>query len=257
MVKTKDFSRFFNKRWKGITRLLNDLCKDLKKETLHALRVHTKKVKALSKLLEACSHKKTSFSIKPIKELYHLAGDIRTAQLNLDTLEKYRIAESQFEKDQRETIEKASTEICARKNEFEDAIKKLEKKFDKRFYDIDSATITTYYRDNIDQLAKNLLLPLNIEHLHDNRKILKNLMYGLKILPESLVSHLNLNEKYIDDLQDSIGKWHDDIVTRDLLLQHGADQNSLSKLKEEEQKMFNLINELVIDFDKKIIGTKY
>jgi len=115
--------------------------------------------------------------------------------------------------------------------------------------------IQLYYRNNLNKLTEHFSFPINETLLHKSRKIIKDLLYPLKLMPTSLVNKLNLNESYLDYLQENIGSWHDAVITLQLLdnnnLQQHANYQLLCKQKE---AIAATIKQSCIDFDKKVIG---
>src|SRR4051812_25123281 len=111
MVTKKRLQKYLDKQLKSMQTDLDDMSKEVDKDKLHNLRLHAKKVKAVSGFLKASLHDKNKYSIKELKEVFHTNGDIRTAQLNLESVEDYQIKNEAFENEQKQVIEQDSNTI--------------------------------------------------------------------------------------------------------------------------------------------------
>ena len=110
--------------------------------------------------------------------------------------------------------------------------------------------VKLYYYKNVEKLRFDFSTPIKEDALHESRKIIKNLLLALKALPKSLQAQLTINKKYLDDLQDKIGKWHDMIVTLEMLPANDGNHQSLVDKKQEQflaiKSMADVFNEKVI-----------
>ncbi len=254
MVKKKQLNKFLHKRWNAIACSMNNICVETDKETLRQIRVNAKKIKALAQLLKACSKHNHSFSVKPLKDLFHHIGEIRTAQLNAAMVKEYELQSNGFEKEQDAIIQKESKVLCEKQKSYKQNIKKLERRFERKLSKIKDNDIIDYYSNNLQTLSFNFIPPIDPDILHDSRKVIKNLLFPLKVLPTPLVKKLNLNETYLDNLQDLIGQWHDAEVMLQLLSNKNsrnidAEHNALEIRK---NKLFDAIQHLTHSFGKKV-----
>lgn len=249
MAKTKKIQKFLNKQWNEMGNNLNAYCITGDREKLHALRVNAKKIRAVVSLLKACSNGKKKFSIKQLKELFAHAGEVRTAQLNAEALHEHYIQNEELQKEQNFVIERESDELCRRKENYDMSIKTLKKSTAIHFSKIKNKSILLYYQNSLQELSINFSPPIKEDDLHDNRKIIKRLMLALKTLPDSVTDQINVNQKYLDDLQDLIGKWHDTIIAADLL---GKDDRGYQSLNDKKQMQIEAIENLSASFDEKV-----
>lgn len=255
MIRKKKSRRFFNKKWKAIDSNFNNLCGVWDTEKLHQLRVNAKKIKALAKLYQACSTHGKSFDIKQLQELFHTAGNIRLAELNIETLNKYGSENAALIQQQKELIAKQSQELCNQRNNYNKSLKTLRKRFRRNVSNVKNKAILSYYRKNLNNLKNGFAPPIRINSLHNCRKIIKKVLYPLAVMPASLVNKMNINEKYLNEQQDLIGKWHDAIESLQLLFNTGKKDSPLyHTLEDHKQVIFEMITRWSIDFDKKVIG---
>ncbi|MCW3105936.1 MAG: hypothetical protein JWQ09_442 [Segetibacter sp.] len=250
MVKRNKIQKTLNKQWDEMIKNLLSLCKNFDQEKLHDLRLNNKKVKAIIHLLKECLPNKKKFTAKKLNELFDKAGTIRTAQLNLKTLDKHSIQNEEFKHQQNQIIKNESEELCKRKDTYSRNIKKLQKTITKNLTGINNQKIISYYHKNLKELSINFRHPINPEYLHEQRKIIKKLLYALKIIPAFLKKEININTNYLDALQDAIGNWHDDIVTLETLTHLGInEEEALSSLICQKQTDFEAVKNLSASFD--------
>ena len=255
MVKKKQLSKFLHKRWDAIADTMNHICEVCNQETLHQIRVNAKKIKALLQLLNACSKHEKTFSAKRLKGLFHHAGEIRTAQLNEAMFTEYQLPCNNLKEEQHSIIVHESKVLCERSASYSNDIKKLERKFTQKLTRIKDKKILSYYNQNLETLSFNFTAPIDPDVLHDSRKLIKNLLYALKALPSSLVQKLNLNENYLDNLQDLIGQWHDAEITLAMLMKTGNDMDAgYEELALRKQKLFEAIQHLTESFNIRVIN---
>jgi CHAD domain-containing protein len=257
MISRKKLNSFFGERFEGITNSLNALCNQWDTETLHQLRVHSKKTKAIAKLLNECSYENKAFKTAELKALFKHAGNIRTAELHLEIFKQNNITVECLIEAQRNIISIESEKLCSQKEAYIKDIKNLQERFADNVVRIKNQAILDYYRNSVSKLVSFFATPIDIAVLHESRKLIKNLLYPLKLMPLPLLNKLNLNEEYLDYCQETIGKWHDAVITLELL-KH-AEPNNLpgyETLNNYRQYLYSSIVQLSIDFHKKILGVR-
>lgn len=221
MVKKKRLKKYFDKRWKGLKGELKTLKKSPDDEALHELRLSAKKIKAMVALLKETSKKGHKFSTKSIKPLFQQTGAIRTARLNLKTIRDHQVNNRTLQLFLNDIVNYEYNDLCSKYKCYKKTINKLQDKFSSALTSIKDKQVKNYYRKNISRLSISFLWPVDMSSLHENRKIIKNLLYVNKALPTSLQRSILLDVKYLDKLQEKIGLWHDFDMARDLLNKHG------------------------------------
>lgn len=256
MIHKKRLRKYLDKQLAGIQNNLKDMHEVVDKEKLHDLRLNAKKVKAVSSFLKESLPDENKYSVKQVKEIFHTAGEIRTAQLNVETLEEQHIKNETFLKNQREVIERDGALLLNNRKRFDKNISSLRKKIGRNLKDIKDKKAIGFYYDNIKILSESLRM-IDENNLHDCRKIIKRLLYNLKLLPASLLPLLKLNKDYLDNLQRWIGDWHDTVVTLELLIKAGtSDRGSVDKLTSRKQDQLAKIVHETRDFDDRVMLTK-
>ncbi len=256
MIKRKRIQKYLFKQLQGIKNNLFEIGANIDKEKLHALRLHSKKVKAITSFLQESLVKKNKYSIKELKELFHCAGNIRTAQLNLETIKLAAINNDSFEKCQQSIIDNEAKKLTAAASEYKKQIDTLEKQLYSNLHDVSNKAAISFYHKNLRLLRDNLLV-IDENQLHDNRKIIKKLLYTLKLLPSLVAKKINVNKGYLDHLQDLIGKWHDTVITLEQLAVAGiTNENELAQLRQNQRELFETIAKEIANFDSSVLFVK-
>jgi CHAD domain-containing protein len=217
MVKRKRLDKYLNKRWDTILDHLKTLKRNHDQDAVHDLRLNAKKIKALFNLLKKASHNRKAFSSKKIKPLFKHAGNIRTADIHIKTLQENRLDYSCLIKEQRCIMEHEYEKLADNYKPYKKNITKLRKKYSKNLTSLKDKDVKSWYASNGNWLTLHFLWPVDGSSLHECRKRIKNLIYTIKVLPNSLRSELGLNIKYLDKLQEIIGLWHDIEISLNLI----------------------------------------
>jgi CHAD domain-containing protein len=256
MIWRKRIKKYLFKQFRGIKDNLPEMGGYIDKDKLHELRLHAKKAGAITSFLQESLGKKNKYSIKELKNLFHCAGNIRTAQLNLETIKITAINNDAFEQKQQLIIDDQAKELTAGTKEYNWLISKLKKRLNKSLDNISNKAALSFYHTNLKWLRDNLQV-IEETRLHDNRKIIKKLLYNLNLLPASTAKKINVNKKYLDNFQDLIGKWHDTVITLEQLALAGTtDENDLAQLLLNKQNFYEIIIRESKEFDNRVLGVK-
>lgn len=172
---------------------------------MHNIRVELKKIRSLFYYLRF-TDKNFSFKTeyKCFKKIFKEAGKIRELHLILKLIQKYKIripdVEFYSSQENRLTYEfRKGIEVF--KKELENADQSTVKYINKS----DTGKLSEYL------LVRQLMLQKLLTHLadktglHDIRKVIKDIVY----ISEILFGKQNSAEQIFDEIQNSIGKWHD------------------------------------------------
>ena len=241
MVKKKKLKEYLHKHLTAIENNLKSTAKELDTDTLHDLRLGAKKVKAISYFLHEALPGKDGSSTQKLKKIFRTAGDIRTAQLNLEAIEKHKIKNSSFKKNQQKIIRKNTGALVKNRKDFKKDISKLHKDFDAHVTSIKKKTVIAFFHDHVKALNHNFK-EVDEATLHESRKIIKKLIYVMKLLPQSVKDELHINSQYLNFIQDVIGQWHDAGVTLILLRKSaGTTNTALASLVDEKEKLLQKV----------------
>jgi CHAD domain-containing protein len=258
MLRRKKQQKYFKKRWKSAITHLNAFTSRRNPEALHRLRVDIKKIKALVWLSEECLDSADfSKSIELISETFHDAGEIRSAQLALKLLKKYKIKNNKFHALESSVSSSGAKQFRLKKAIHVNNINTACKEMFEEFRDIDRKCVLKLFKDELHKLQRSFSKKESGRKLHQDRKKIKYLMYICKMLPYSLNVKLDLNVDYLDEVQEAIGKWHDPYGMIELMKEDGIDNKEVKrKLKSQVKRSEKVIYRLTAHFKKRIIAKR-
>jgi CHAD domain-containing protein len=218
MVKRKKLEKWIKKRIQVISDRLTTYCTVRREEEdLHKIRVEIKKLRALLYLLRNLSGHKYKTEKVLLKDIFRHAGRIRDAQLQLHIISELHIEDPAFIYEELKRKEREENLLALRLEEYQYNIKKVKKGLLKKLDNIDLLEAESLIKLEWDKIHVFLLSTADAERMHDERKKIKQLIYLLRILPEEIADNLDIDRKYLDDLADKIGKWHDLLITVQML----------------------------------------
>ncbi len=252
-MKKKQEAKYLDKEWKEMNAHLQKFLETGDQEALHKFRVQIKKLKAMLSLVEDTASKHGLLKdFKPVRKIFKYAGDIREAHMNLQLGETYEIKNEAFETDQHRIIEEGTNQFRLQGKKFLKNIKNAHKLLKKQLPDVDDEAIAAYYQKQLREIATNLAVSGFNEDMHTNRKLIKILVYNHKLAEKALNGSLPFNTRYLDKLQEAIGKWHDNIVAAQLFSSPELnDQPVVTKIKRKNAGLKRSISALTEDFLKK------
>lgn len=177
-------------------------------EALHELRVAIKKVRAFKKFTALYRKERKALQLKKI---FHRAGIIREASINLEIMKQYHISHSAFGAEATQILQQASDKFRSRAARYDKHIKKTVKSLLKTIHPVRNSDIRHWFNRQLKRIAAGVTAS-SVDQLHLARKNIKCVLYVHGILHRRLVDKLKLDVTYLDQLQDSIGKWHDTVV---------------------------------------------
>jgi len=176
-------------------------------ESIHRLRITIKKMKAFARFSKACSGKDTVGDIDLLKKMYRQAGVIRDAGNHLHLLEQVHPAPEFYRQEQQQLQSAATETFIGHIGQYRREGKKTHRRLVADIHTIRLDRIRDWYATEL--IGISVLLTASGDRLHKARKQIKDLLYVLRLLPSRLVKELRLDEKYLDQLQEAIGQWHD------------------------------------------------
>jgi CHAD domain-containing protein len=254
-MKKKDEKAYFNDQWQLMLTHFKAFIKTDEQENLHQFRVQVKKLRAMLELLDIDSSKPhLSKDFKPVKRIFKHCGDIRNAYINLEFGVRYQFKNEEFLVNQLYAIENGINEIKTLGRKYLKTIKESHNEIADDLRPVDNKAIVEFYKTRLEEIAIALdKLQFNDE-LHNTRKQIKTLVYNRKIAHKALDGKLQINNDYLDKLQDLIGNWHDNILALELF--SSAESNYkpvITKIKRQNTRLKRSIAVLVQDFEKKAI----
>jgi CHAD domain-containing protein len=209
-------------------------------ERLHNLRVEIKKIRAAFAFAKDVYREK--FNADPIKPLFKKAGEIRELLINISMLKSKSVAQTKLVNELQKKAKNLRLEFVKQATEYDKEVKKFRAAIDMPDQLPDKGKVKRYFKKAIGK-AKTDLEHKNRENLHDLRKRIKTIMYAYHLLPKKLRKEVDVNEDFIDQLQQKTGDWHDTYAAIDFLKNmkiEGAD-TWIASLRKKEQRQFNAL----------------
>jgi CHAD domain-containing protein len=252
-MKKKEEIKHLDKEWKEMNIHLKGFLETGDQEELHRFRVQIKKLRAMLTLFDNTSkHHGLLKDFDPVKKIFKNAGTIRDAHTNLELSQQYDLKNEAFETGQQKIIEDGTTEFQSNGKKYIKNIKDTHKQLKKQLPHVDDDSIADYYKKQLEQIATNFAVSGFTEDMHTNRKLIKILLYNQKLAGKALNGSILFNTQYLDKLQETIGKWHDNIVAEQLFSSPELnDKQVVTKLKRKNAGIKRNITSLADDFLKK------
>jgi CHAD domain-containing protein len=252
-MKKKEETKYLDKEWDKMNAHLKAFLESGDQEELHQFRVQTKKLKAMLSLFESTSRRYGLLKdFKPVRKIFKYAGHIRDAHTNLQLSERYKLKNELFETGQQKIIEKGTNEFRLKGKKYLKNIKETHKQLKKQLPKVDDDLIAEYYKKKLEQIAGNLATTVFTEEMHNNRKLIKILVYNHKLANKALNGDFHFNKEYLDKLQNTIGEWHDNVVAAQLFSSPEInDKPVVTKINRKNANIKRNITLLAGDFLKK------
>jgi len=252
-MKKKEEAKYLDREWKEMAIHLESFLKTGDQEELHKFRVQIKKLRAMLILFgDTSSQPGLLKGFKPVRKIFKYAGNIRDAHTNLQLSRVYEIKNEAFEAGQQKIIAEGTIEFQSNGKKFIKTIKDAYKQLKKQLPAVHNTSITEYYKKQLQEIATNLAVSGFTEDMHTNRKLIKILVYNYKLAENALNGSLSFNKDYLDKLQETIGKWHDNIVAAQLFSSPELnDKPVVAKINRKNAGIKRSITSLAVDFMKK------
>jgi CHAD domain-containing protein len=252
-MKKKQETKFLNKEWNEMNIHLKGFLATGDQEELHKFRVQIKKLSAMLNLFEHTSRQYGLIKdFKPVKKIFKYAGHIRDAHTNLQLSERYELKNEVFETSQQKIIAEGTSEFQHQGKKYIKNIKDTYKQLKKQLPHVNNSSIAEYYKAQLQLIADNLATCGFNEDMHNNRKLIKILVYNHKLADKALNGTIHFNTPYLDKLQNTIGEWHDNIVAAQLFSSPELnDKPVATKIKRKNIGIKHNITLLADDFLKK------
>lgn len=252
-MKRKKEIKYLDKEWNEMNSRLKAFVETGEQEELHKFRVQIKKLRAMLRMIEeASADRDLKKDFKPVKEIFKTAGHIREAHTNLELSERYHLKNENFETAQQRIIEEGTHNFKNSGENFFKNIRHAHKKLKKHLHRIGNNRIAQYYQTQLEHISANLAVSGFSEDMHTNRKLIKILVYNRKLAGKALNGSVKFNTAYLDQLQEAIGKWHDNLLAEQLFSSPEINDKSVAaKIKRVNASVKRNISLLTEDFLKK------
>jgi len=231
-MKRKKAVKYFDKEWNAMKKWLKSYWKNEDQQDLHKFRIQVKKLRAFLTMSEhSRDHSKLLPYFKPVKKIFKCAGELRNSHI------KQLLSQTE------QPAENAVRNFHSQKGKFRKYIKKTYPRLVSKIKSIKNAAVEKFYESQLRLIADSFLMLNSDEQLHDCRKRIKVLLYNHKLVHNLLP--FQLNTEYLDQLQETIGKWHDQLLA---LPDPDMDVSAISTMNEEQLQLKADIDQLTQNF---------
>lgn len=229
------FQEYFEEQIRIFNLHHSNLLQKVTEEDIHKIRTTLKRIKTFNILLDGLLFREKDFP-PGFTNLFKLTGEIRDIQIQQKILDEYKDP-YQLYLSEKLRIKIAHFNI---KDSFQEELKYLSDKLDRvEEYHIDDQIIINIKTRVEMSLSDIRNITITPENLHEVRIKLKRSYYTLLMLNE---------REYIDQLnniQETIGLWHDHDVTISRLLELDEDFDIINSLSKKSDVLYNESIELL------------
>lgn len=255
MLKRKYLNKCFGKLWKAAITHLYAFSETKDIEELHRLRVEIKKIFSLI-ALQQFKTLKPEFPnyIKFARTIFSKAGKIRNIQLALQINAEYSGKDSNQSEMQRSKLASLINEFSPRTAVYVELLRETERVLLRNTCDIENSRIFNWYEEELQKLARVLIDKKNYQkNMHEARITIKKLLYVYSFLHKKTREKLNLDKRYLCELEEKIGKWHDTAVSVKILSDSGfMNSEARRKLFRQRKNLLKICWKLSKHFKNKI-----
>jgi len=247
-MKKKEEKEYFNAEWKDMRQALKAYLETGVQDDLHQFRVQVKKLRAMMVLADSATGKKLlQKGLKPVRQVFKKAGEIRSAHINLKLAAAYKVQDDAFVLAQNKLMEDAANAFKLKGEKYMEKLKAAHKDIEAEIRPLSDMHINGFYTEQLHHIGNSLTNLRFDASLHECRKWIKILIYNYKLVEPVL--QLKLNEDYLEDVQKAIGDWHDNILAKELFAASELkDPALLPRINRKHTKLENSIKKLSTDF---------
>lgn len=250
MLKRKRQQKYLIKRWLEIRRQLYAFSGSGSHDALHKLRVEIKKIRAFVELYKGKIG--TTGQLKAVRKIFHRAGIIREANINLQMMKRLHIKQPEFNAEETHVIRRESERFHLHPDRYEKHIRNNIRSLLKVIRPIRNRSIKHWFSRQLKAIA-GIFTASSTDQFHLARKRIKRLIYIHGMLHKRLTLKLKINIAYLDQLQDAIGEWHDTTVAAELLIDRNTgNKTALNRLRKEQDRAGVAIHTMGADFLGKV-----
>ncbi len=234
MNQLKDYAE---KQLQTARQMLETFTPGADEEIIHQLRVSLKKIKAILLFLSSLHPAKAKQIRKKVQLIFHAAGSIREAQLQLQWLKKKRYLHLIESASLAQRIAEDEELFLQQKALFQKLLTSIREDVLKQIHKIKSSVVTEYAVQLKEELHEQVNHVVK-DDWHELRKLSKQLLYAHHWIGEQdkLKVMTVLSFHTIDQLQEQIGMWHDLVDLQQWLLDEQFFLSKDSSVKQQDRK---------------------
>ena len=247
-MKKKEEEKYFDKQWQAMTDSLAAYLENEAPEDLHRFRVQVKKLRAFIILADSVEGATLLAPLfKPVKNVFKKAGEIRNAYMNQQLGKAHHSGNNLLMESQQLLQTNAARNFKLAGAKYLDKIRQAQGIIGQKIGPVSNLHINLFYQKLLQQIAATVKSIKFNEDLHDCRKRVKVLIYNLKLVRPELT--LGFNESYMEQVQTTIGDWHDNVLAIALFSGGKADDKAIvAGLKKQQTALKRNITALTRDF---------
>ena len=253
MLKSKYLSKTLNEIWEIALLHLQAFSEIQSIEELHKLRIEIKKIFSLIDLQQITHDIGFSRNIRPLRVIFSKAGKIRNIHLTLRIIKRYSDENQLLYEVLHTKLIRLTKRFCLRTPIYARNIKKTQKFVLQKIHNIEDSVILNWHKNEFEKLIHLFANEKCYqENMHKIRKIIKKLLYIFPVLHKSLQKRLELNKHYLHKLEEAIGKWHDTIISIEILSNSDfIDAETMEKLSNQKAKYLKICHTVSKHFPEK------
>lgn len=256
-MKEEKIKRVINGKLEQVSSYAEKVNESFGKNDIHDLRVSVKSLRSFLRLLKTASPPLVLKIPSKIKQLYHAAGTIREAQLEMETISDRQYALPGYVQKLQKTISDQENEWAAiySKKTFWQFSEKLQHN---NYDDLETVSLSDFF--NLRFASINKIAGINApspRDLHQARKDVKDILYNTKTANQQwLASHAITKQipiERLEKLASSIGDYHDKVTMLEhisafsILLVLGEEKTLIEKIKEHETSRIEREKVVIVD----------
>jgi len=247
-MKKREEEKYFDKQWETMTASLAAYLETEDPEDLHRFRVQVKKLRAFIVMADSVEDVPVLAPLfKPVKSVFKKAGEIRNAYMNQQLGNAHHTGNNLLMESQQLLQLNAHRDFKLAGDKHLDKINRAQHQLEGKIPPISDLHINLFYQKLLQQIADTVKNIKFNEGLHECRKLVKILIYNLKLVRPVLT--IGLNEDYLEQVQTAIGDWHDCVLAIELFSGGEANDNVIvGALKKQMTILKRNIRVLVKDF---------
>lgn len=236
MISKKKQQDYLRKRWENILHHFEQFSKRTNTHSIHEIRVELKKLRALIFLQEQSGNKISAKEKTLLKKLFRQAGIIREAQVSSQLIRNTGRKSKEFLSQCRKEVEQESKRFVKQMRKHTDDIAKLNIQLWKKLQAVPAKSSRNILGELTNEMQKNLIPKLKPARLHETRKMVKRVVYIRSLLKNTQANKIVPATQQLKSLEDLIGKWHDTVLTKQLVKENSGSKVILDRLSIGEKK---------------------
>ena len=252
-MKKKEEYKYLDKLWKKMERQFKAFTQSEDPGKLHRFRVQVKKIRSFLTMLESdTKNKQLLKEFKPVEKIFKSAGVIRDAFLHNMQAKEHKIKQPELYEEQDKIQQKETRKLLSKRKKHLAKMKAVKKKLRKKLHPVPADEIKTFFKTQLDNTQRLLGKHDFSERLHNGRKMLKHLMYNEHLVHDGFGKDLNINFNYVDELQDTLGQWHDNKLMLEYFSGKEPNNKDLDSIKAKNGRLEKAITEKAKGFKQKV-----